>query len=481
MMMKKHLDMEQGTPLPPYTSAAPPRAVEAFLAKRHSDRLWCATVLVGICTLVLGVVGGVVIALAIPNNFFHAKPLTPTNDYDNGLDNHGSVYDDSPDGSFVTTPTAPAPTTTTSQQEVLPFDLVERVQAMPYTIHLAASSEHNSCDATANFFPAFTATCPTGIVLLDEQASSSSLTTLTTIDNPCTYLDQQTIFCRDSVQQVQVMCHGETTKDLHLQVSVEEDGSYTCDKQLHYIESSQDNVWWSKAMYGGSATHSVKLSTASCPHDSTHVVLEEHDESNDCAAEYSCNNKDGAGASCRGEAACRMDVAAFDVQVQSLPTGCVQDLVMQVDAGGACDYNVQCKSSVCRNGTCTASKLPDGTSDCEEDNECESGVCASVSMADTNSLQCCPSGASNLQDPVSGKLVCGHQPAGALCFSDSLCQSQVCLFGMCEAGKLAPHEPCERHHQCTTNACARTGPHESLTCCPSSGTGLINGQQVCLF
>lgn len=351
---------------------------------------------------------------------------------------------------------------------------------MTYTIHLTASSEDNACH-TDNFFPAFTATCSNAILWMDREAPMSISTTTSIADNDsCTYLDKQTLFCNNSVHQVHVMCHGDTIDNLHLHVAVEKYDSYVCDKQMHHWASSNDNDWRSKTIYGGAATHTVKL-TSTCPQDDEPVVLKEYQQSNDCLTEYTCTkNEAGIVASCQGDDTCQLDVNAFDVKVENIPAGCIHDLNMQVKAGGACDHNFQCLSSVCHRQACVSEKLSDGTPDCKEHDDCQSGVCASVSALDTGSFQCCPSDASNVQDPVTGRLICGGQPGGALCLGDAMCQSEVCLFGKCVADKVLPHEPCERHHQCTTNACVKTGPRDTLSCCPTSGTVEINGQYVCL-
>jgi hypothetical protein len=132
----------------------------------------------------------------------------------------------------------------------------------------------------------------------------------------------------------------------------------------------------------------------------------------------------------------------------------------------ACRADAMCESDICIFNTCRETLLNDGMA-CEESNDCNGGVCATYHDA-TGKRECCPTGQSIF---LSDGPKCSNRTAGDACENNanSLCQSKICVQGVCQDSPQNDGAVCDNHFDCVNWSCALesaavTAP---FICCPT--------------
>ncbi|CAB9512843.1 expressed unknown protein [Seminavis robusta] len=239
------------------------------------------------------------------------------------------------------------------------------------------------------------------------------------------------------MDSMEFACYAESAYASQLSVSVTTHSKegYFCDKHLDTTRGMTGGALWERYFYGGSLSHQVKLSTLCManPSLSTHA--------GSCQAENFCAIG-SFGIGCTGEEDCHANVSSFETTAVpgAVRNSCQQDFPLDAPVGDFCEYNVQCDSNTCIGNACVAEKLEIGSTGCEEDDDCLSGACASVSMGQLDEIICCESGQS--LETEEGQHVCTGQSEGEDCFDDLLCESHVCLFGRCTLTQQETMMPC---------------------------------------
>jgi hypothetical protein len=134
--------------------------------------------------------------------------------------------------------------------------------------------------------------------------------------------------------------------------------------------------------------------------------------------------------------------------------------------GAACKADAMCESDICIFDTCRKTLLNDGM-ECEESTDCNGGVCAIYHDA-AGKRECCPTGKSII---LSDGPTCSNRTAGDACEnnSNSLCQSNICVQGVCKDSPQKVGAACDNHYDCANWSCAlqTAFPAAPFICCPS--------------
>lgn len=166
-----------------------------------------------------------------------------------------------------------------------------------------------------------------------------------------------------------------------------------------------------------------------------------------------------------------------------------------VQAGGSCTENSICFSNNCIGGVCRENKLQVGEG-CQENEDCQTGRCAYDRWNDENNKVnvCCPFGSSSFfgNDPGQGSYCNSIIRTGDSCPENSMCESGLCIIGICQAEKVSNFQSCDDGADCLSGTCAydlwNNEANKRNICCPFGDTwfrdfgsycdGLIpNGQQ----
>jgi len=156
------------------------------------------------------------------------------------------------------------------------------------------------------------------------------------------------------------------------------------------------------------------------------------------------------GATCPINALCESNICVFGKCEGAL-----------IATSAPCEENADCESSVCANGVCQAGAFAAGE-ECQEDADCSLGECAFGNYTAAAKAVCCPTGTSsfissfdhNVYPKASSANFCRGQPNGAACPINALCESGICVFGICEAELRATSASCEENADCTSSVCA---------------------------
>lgn len=163
-----------------------------------------------------------------------------------------------------------------------------------------------------------------------------------------------------------------------------------------------------------------------------------------------------------------------------------------VPTGGSCDMSYDgyennddygynsgvsiCQSGICIQGVCADDRLDDGE-DCNRNSECASQACAFslFDFADRKKI-CCIGNEVHICDNYSCESYCERTvPSGGSCpttdgSSFRICQSGICIDGVCRDDRLADGESCKADNDCAAGACGFDsvvfGTREKI-CCPS--------------
>ena len=132
-----------------------------------------------------------------------------------------------------------------------------------------------------------------------------------------------------------------------------------------------------------------------------------------------------------GQASRAMD--AFPISGLRVCTG----QPLGASCGETDDLDDMCTSGLCIEGTCHEARRAGGAP-CDNDSDCENGVCALSSLNDDAPTVCCPSNDHKHVYTDELKDVCTEQPLGANCGQHDnhvLCESGYCIDSTCQEGE----------------------------------------------
>lgn len=152
-----------------------------------------------------------------------------------------------------------------------------------------------------------------------------------------------------------------------------------------------------------------------------------------------------------------------------------------------CDtFDEICSSGICGTaGTCSGTL--NGTQTCNKSAECDKGACARKSASSSAPFICCPTGDMTESLIIDDStyyydVVCTNMPAGTFCMDDSsICESRLCIGGVCVAEKREQGETCEQLSDCKSNGCAKGSASIGApkVCCPTDRQVLLDTDWVC--
>lgn len=180
-----------------------------------------------------------------------------------------------------------------------------------------------------------------------------------------------------------------------------------------------------------------------------------------------------------------------------------------IPEGGQCPFWYTDTPSLCSNGSmciagvCQRDLAPAG-SPCWTDSQCLNGQCGLTRFSSWSDMEataqpgvCCPSGG---KSQVANYMYCDRSiPNGHLCppsrhngdgergSSDSFCESNMCVRGICSQERLVSGVECFRNEDCTNQACGRLERSEydydkniraKSVCCPNGALG-AKSKEVC--
>ena len=75
----------------------------------------------------------------------------------------------------------------------------------------------------------------------------------------------------------------------------------------------------------------------------------------------------------------------------------------------------------------------------------------------------------------------GSRTCKRKCVANPMCQSEVCVHGLCLLDKQSAREACDDNEDCTTSACATWGTNytDNTVCCPSGKVMPHQGHNLC--
>jgi len=131
-----------------------------------------------------------------------------------------------------------------------------------------------------------------------------------------------------------------------------------------------------------------------------------------------------------------------------------------------------CKTGICHKGKCSNQRGQAGEI-CSESRDCQSGACG-ITAVDSTTTECCARSSVYYynQSSYQYEYYCdGSVPNGDKCLVDDMCESRICVGGVCSATRLVAGSNCTESNDCLSYACGR----ESATatndvCCPSRST-----------
>jgi hypothetical protein len=111
-------------------------------------------------------------------------------------------------------------------------------------------------------------------------------------------------------------------------------------------------------------------------------------------------------------------------------------------AGDPCGSDSMCENGLCADGVCQGRALGPGER-CDPDavDECANDACGREIFEDDSEFICCPSNEAVQIDGIDETEWCTGQPNGASCGSSEMCQSQLCLLGICTPGSIPTTSP----------------------------------------
>ena len=146
--------------------------------------------------------------------------------------------------------------------------------------------------------------------------------------------------------------------------------------------------------------------------------------------------------------------------------------------GGMCRVGAHCQSGFCISGFCVAGLLQ-AAEVCQDHSHCLSGACAnkyegSEAGSDTT---CCPEDKTVLHGETEFCTV----GAGDRCGSNDMCQSGVCVGGVCMDGLQKNADVCDDKDDCLSGGCASMSPDASkMICCPETKTFRYGSSTYCV-
>ena len=145
--------------------------------------------------------------------------------------------------------------------------------------------------------------------------------------------------------------------------------------------------------------------------------------------------------------------------------------------GGLCRLGAHCQSGLCISGFCVAG-LVQAAEVCQDHSHCLSGACAIVyggkdTATDTT---CCPE-SKTLRHGASVYCVVGE---GDLCATNDMCQSGICVLGVCMNGLQKSGDICDDNNDCLSGSCATVALRNSkMMCCPERKTFAYGSTTYC--
>jgi hypothetical protein len=139
---------------------------------------------------------------------------------------------------------------------------------------------------------------------------------------------------------------------------------------------------------------------------------------------------------------------------------CLSATVTFNQSDTACTSNSKCQSRVCVDGFCADSFQSMGeTCDPNDSLDCQNLACGREMLTEGSPFICCPShSVLRLSAFGSTQNFCAGLPLQASCgLQNALCESGVCVGGLCQEEKQGIGETCDAADQvdCANNACGR--------------------------
>lgn len=131
-----------------------------------------------------------------------------------------------------------------------------------------------------------------------------------------------------------------------------------------------------------------------------------------------------------------------------------------------------CKTGICHKGKCANQRGQAGET-CSDSRDCQSGNCGKAAV-DSTTTECCARFSFSYYNQSSyqyERYCAGSVPNGDKCLGDDMCESRICVGGVCSTTRLAAGSNCTESNDCLSYACGRDSTTATNNiCCPTRST-----------
>lgn len=144
----------------------------------------------------------------------------------------------------------------------------------------------------------------------------------------------------------------------------------------------------------------------------------------------------------------------------------------KLQPGDTCNFDNMCETGLCIEHMCSNTQLQDNDI-CAQSAHCKSRTCAYESP-DSPVLRCCSQGAGDVLAATSfsdeSVSVCLRLELGMACNYDSMCETGICVGGICSARRRETGSQCASDDDCLSLVCAAPNNTTRPTVCCQRGS-----------